>query len=269
MTKAAKVQQRMEQALLSGRDLAVRINGQDILQGCSLSVEEGELIALVGPNGAGKTTLLRCLAGAVNYSGSLSCGGRDLRAASPGDRASLIGYLPQNGQIHWPMRVRDVVALGRLPFGKHAQPGAPGEDDPVIRIMRESGIDHLSGRIAKTLSGGERARVLLARAIATQARVLLADEPLASLDPRYQLSTMETLRNYASAGRCVISVLHDIGMAVRFADCIVVMQDGRIAGTGSGIDLLQSGLLGDVFNVRFGSVFDGNGKLASLMVSNT
>lgn len=268
MKEAAIVQPGSGHNLLSCRDLSVRIDGQDILQRCCLSVGNGELIALIGPNGAGKTTLLRCVAGAMDYSGSLSCSGKDIRAVSPGDRAALIGYLPQNGQIHWPMRVRDVVALGRLPFGKHAQPRNLGKDDPVTRIMRDCGVDHLSRRIANTLSGGERARVLLARAMATQASVLLADEPLASLDPRHQLSTMEALRHYASTGRSVVAVLHDIGMAIRFADRVVVMQNGRIAGTGSGKDLLQCGLLEDVFRVRLEPFFDENGRLASLALGN-
>ncbi|MCC2095715.1 MAG: ABC transporter ATP-binding protein [Hyphomicrobiales bacterium] len=232
-----------------------------------MSVTVGDFVALIGPNGAGKTTLLRCLAGAIPYSGSVSCLGKDISRASASERAGLISYLPQNGLIHWPMKVRDIVELGRLPFVARSLHGSREAAGALPAIMQDCGIDHLADRIATELSGGERARVLLARAMATEARVLLADEPLASLDPKHQLSTMETLRRYARSGTGVIAVMHDIASSLRFANRIIVMQNGRIAGAGRGEDLLSTGLLDEVFQVRFKPGFDADGTLSTLAVT--
>lgn len=223
----------MTAPLLEARDLAVTIGGKKIIDKIALSLDPGRLIVLIGPNGAGKTTLLRAIAGLVPMTGSLLFGGVAIDTLSRRERAQKIAYLPQGHQVHWPLAARDVVALGRFPHGVGDPARMSATDAAIVdAAMIRTGTDGLADRIVQSLSGGERARVMLARVLAVEAPVLLADEPTASLDPHHQLAVMHDLKAEASRGALVIAVTHDLGLAARLGDDIVLMDGGRIARQG-------------------------------------
>ena len=166
-----------------------------VLRDISLSLPAGRLVALVGPNGAGKTTLLRALAGLVPSQGAIDVGGDALSSLPLRERARRFAYLPQGHVVHWPLPARDIVALGRYPHGA-TDPArlTPKDAEAVLRAMQATDVVEFSERRVTELSGGERSRVALARVLAVEAPVILADEPTASLDPRYQIDVMRNLR---------------------------------------------------------------------------
>lgn len=212
------------------------------LSDVSLALAPGELLGLIGPNGSGKSTLLHCLAGLLRPDGGVAFEGHDLLVMPPRQRAKMIGLMPQNGEIAWSLRVRDVVALGRLPW--------QDEDAAAIdRAMALAGVAVLAGRRVDELSGGEQARVWLARVLAGQPRLLLADEPIARLDLHYQCSVMDVLRDYARAGQGVIVAIHDLGLAARYCDSLCLLQDGRVRRQGRADEVLVAPLLTEVFGI--------------------
>lgn len=215
---------------LAVEGLDVALGGRAVVTDVSFACEAGHLIALVGPNGAGKTSLLRGLAGLVHSTGALRLGDVDLRALDPRARARAVAYLPQGHEAHWPLPARDIVALGRMPHGA-ADPTRLTQKDAaaVEQAMRLADVMGLADRPITRLSGGERARVAMARVLAVGAPLILADEPTAALDPRHQLEVMGVLRGAARAGATVIAVTHDLGLAARFADRVLVMAEGRLA----------------------------------------
>jgi iron complex transport system ATP-binding protein len=233
---------------LSIENVGVSLGGRPVLAGIDLSLQAGELVAMVGPNGAGKTTLLRAMAGLVAATGRLTLDGTELRLLSPAERARRIAYLPQGHVFHWPMPVADIVALGRLPRGAGADLSA-ADRAAVAGAMAATGIDAYADRPVTTLSGGERARVALARVLATEAAIILADEPTASLDPRYQLIVLGILKRHAEAGGTVLAVLHDLGLAAREADRLIVLDRGRIVAEGQPREVLTRARLAETFGV--------------------
>ena len=240
----------MSATILDVRGVSVALGGRTILSDVSLSVAAGELVAVVGPNGAGKTTLMRAAAGLVaRTAGEVSIGGTALDALSLRERAVRVAYLPQGHVFHWPLAVADVVALGRLPRGAGADLSA-ADRAAVNRAMAETGIAEYGSRAVTTLSGGERARVAIARVLATEAPLLLADEPTASLDPRYQMAVIEMLRRHASGEGAVVAVLHDLALAARHADRVVVVDGGRIVADGPPRAVLTPRLLAATFGVN-------------------
>ena len=225
------------------------LGGARILEGVDIAVGAGELVVLIGPNGAGKSTLLKGLAGLVRTAGDIAIGGVAAAAMSPRERALRMGYLEQGHTVHWPLGVREVVAIGRLPHMRGADLGVE-DRRAVAAAMEAAGISGLADRVVTTLSGGERARVALARVLATGAPILLADEPTTSLDLRYQLTVANLLRQRARDGGAVLAVLHDLTLAARFADRIVVLADGRIHADGGPRDVLTEAMLREVFHVE-------------------
>jgi iron complex transport system ATP-binding protein len=239
-----------EPFMLIAQEVGVTLSGRPVLGGVSLSLPAAQLVALVGPNGAGKTTLLRALAGLVSSTGSIEVGGERLSALALRERARRFGYLPQGHVVHWPLPARDVVALGRYPHGA-TDPGrlSPEDERAVTRAMQATNVNAFADRPVTELSGGERSRVALARVLAVEAPVVLADEPTASLDPRYQIDVMTTLRSAADRGVLVLVVTHDLGLAARFADTVLVLSGGRLVAQGTPQEALSEQLMADVFRV--------------------
>jgi iron complex transport system ATP-binding protein len=235
--------------ILRVTDLSVRLAGNLIIDGAALELRPGELTLLIGPNGAGKTTLMRALAGLIPADGSIELQGRPLGSFSSRDRARHIAYLPQGHVFHWPMNVAAVVALGRHPHADGFAPLSDADRAAVGRAVAATAIEPWAARTVTTLSGGERARVALARALATQAPILLADEPTMSLDPRHQLVVMELLARAAHDGGAVLAIVHDLMLAARFADRVVMMERGRLVAEGGPREVLTPERIAEVFAV--------------------
>lgn len=237
--------------LLAAEDVGVAYGGCPVVTGASFGLDAGRLVALVGPNGAGKTTLLRALGGLAPSTGRIAVAGKDLSALAPPERARRIAFLPQGHVVHWPLSARDVVALGRYPHGVN-DPARMGARDAAIvdEAMARTDATAFAGRQVTTLSGGERARVMLARVFAVGAPILLADEPTAALDPRHQIGIMIALKEEARRGALVIAVTHDLGLAARMADEVMVIDRGRIVARGAPRAVLTPTLLRDVYGVE-------------------
>ena len=237
-------------ALLTAQGLSVTLGGRAVLNDISLSLSAGHLVALLGPNGAGKTTLLRALAGLLPSQGEIHVGGDALASLPLRERARRFAYLPQGHVVHWPLPARDIVALGRYPHGATDPARLTQKDaEAVTRAMQATDVVGFSQRRVTELSGGERSRVALARVLAVEAPVMLADEPTASLDPRYQIDIMTNLRNAADGGMLVIVVTHDLGLAARFADTVLVISEGRLVSQGAPSEALSEQIMGDVFRI--------------------
>src|SRR5690606_30487141 len=215
------------------QSVSVAYGSRRALRPTSLEIETGDLVGLVGPNGAGKSSLLKAVAGVVPASGRVLWKREPLDTQTPLRRARTIAYLPQAPAAHWPMSVADVVALGRLPHGAPNRRRGPEDERAAAVALERSDAAHLADRRLDQLSGGERARVLLARALAVEAPVLLVDEPIQSLDPYHQLGIMGVLRDYARPGTLVIAVLHDLALAARFCSRIVLLDEGAVKADGA------------------------------------
>ena len=237
-------------AFLNTQSLSVTLAGRVVLRDVSLALSAGHLVALVGPNGAGKTTLLRALAGLVPSEGAIHVGGDALSSLSLRERARRFAYLPQGHIVHWPLPARDIIALGRYPHGA-TDPArlTPKDAEAVQRAMQAADVTRFAARRVTELSGGERSRVALARVLAVEAPVILADEPTNSLDPRHQIDVMKTLRTAADQGGLVMVVTHDLGLAARFADTIVVLSEGRLVSRGVPADALSEQVMAEVFRI--------------------
>jgi iron complex transport system ATP-binding protein len=236
---------------LSLKDVSVTVGDKAIVRSVTADLAPARLVALVGPNGAGKTTLLRALAGLIPMTGRVMLGNKELDALTSKERARRISYLPQGHQIHWPMPARDAVALGRYPHGG-TDPSRLSESDTriVTEAMRRTESLAFADSNVQTLSGGERARVMMARVFAVEAAVMLADEPMAALDPRHQLAIIEALRGEAERGALVIAVTHDIMLAARFAHQVLVMHEGALVASGDPATVFTPQLLADVYGVK-------------------
>jgi iron complex transport system ATP-binding protein len=237
-------------ARLTAQGVSVALSGRAVLRDISLSLALGHLVALVGPNGAGKTTLLRALAGLVPSDGAIHVGGDALPSLSLRERARRFAYLPQGHIVHWPLPARDIVALGRYPHGA-TDPArlTLGDSEAVLRAMQATDVMEFAARRVTELSGGERSRVALARVLAVEAPVILADEPTSSLDPRHQIDVMKTLRAAADRGTLVVVVTHDLGLAARFADTVLVLSDGRLVSQGAPAEALSEQVMANVFRI--------------------
>jgi iron complex transport system ATP-binding protein len=233
-----------------------------VLDDVDIELPAGALTGLVGPNGAGKSTLLRLLGGIDSPDdGGVFLAGKPLRTFSPMVRARHVAYLPQAAQPQWPLSGRDVVSLGRMPHGAGFDRLTPADLQAIDGAMQRTGTAVFAARRVDHLSAGERARLLLARALATQADVLLVDEPTAALDPGYQIETMAALRAEAARGVAVAVALHDLALAARWCDRLVLLAAGRLLAEGAPADVLQPDLLQQAYGVAFGFVEFGGHRL--------
>jgi iron complex transport system ATP-binding protein len=229
----------------------VQLGRRTVVSGISAELAPGALIGVIGPNGAGKSTLVRALLALVPLSGgTVRIDGRPIADIGRRDIARSLAYLPQGQTLHWPLSVERLVALGRLP---HLAPFSQGsaQDAAAIELaMVRADVIDLRARDATELSGGERARVMLARALAVGADGLVVDEPLASLDPGHQIDVMELLAGEARNGALVIAVLHDLTMAARYCDRILLIDQGELVADGTPTHVLTPERLAQVYGIR-------------------
>ncbi|AWI85077.1 ABC transporter [Alloyangia pacifica] len=224
-------------SLLSLHDLSVTLRGRSVFSGITLEIGAREVVGLIGPNGAGKTSLMRAALGLIPSGGRSS-----LSRLTPQQRAKAVAWMPQAREIAWPVKVEDLVALGRLPHGDHAR-------DPVEAAIAKMGLEGLRKRRATNLSGGEQARALLARALAQETPLLMADEPTAGLDPAHQIATMEVFGALAAEGHGVLLSLHDIGLAARHCTRLVMLAERRLLADGPPEEVLTDALLARGFGI--------------------
>ncbi len=245
---------------LAAENIQVSHGAQPVLDHMSLEVRAGELLVLLGPNGAGKTSLLSCLAGhLVPTAGNISLGGTSLHKIHPLQRAQKIGYLPQSGDVHWALAARTVVELGRLPHRGKFAGLSPADHAAVASALTATDTAQFSARAITELSGGERARVLLARVLAGEPAYILADEPLTHLDPAHQLDVLFLMQQAARRGIGVCLVLHDLSLAARFADRLALLHQGRVAALGTASQVLTPENLADVYGIAATVHCDGDG----------
>ena len=234
---------------IDGLDAA--LGERKVLHSIDARIEPGMLVGVIGPNGAGKSTLARAISGLIKpLAGQVQLDDVPVGGLSRAALARRIAYLPQGQTVHWPLTVERLVALGRLP---HLAPlSALGKNDRIAieRAMDRSEINILRDRIVTELSGGERARALIARALAVEAPVLIADEPLAALDPGHQLQIMTLLKAEAAAGVLVIAILHDLAMAARFCDRLLLIHEGRLVADGAPSAVLTADHLHTCYDIR-------------------
>ena len=223
----------------------VRLAGLTVLDGASFAVSPGEIVGVLGPNGAGKTTLLRALLGLARLeTGTARLGGRDVAGLSDAERAPLAGYLPQERRIAWSLPAWRIAALGAVD-----RPTALART-AAFSALERVGLSALAERGVLEMSGGERARVLLARLLTVAAPLLVADEPAAGLDADAQLMVMDLLREEATRGRAVVVTLHDLSLAARACDRLVVLLRGRVVADGPPETALTPRILAEVFGLR-------------------
>lgn len=235
-------------SLLSVSDLRASLGGKPVLKGLSFDIGAGEFVGLIGPNGAGKSTLLRAALGLVHSEGHIAVGGRE--ALSIRERAHHIAYLPQERDIAWAVSVEMLVSLGRAPHGSAFASLSPEDIKVIGRAMRRMEIETFRDRPATELSGGEKARVLIARALAQDAPLLLADEPTAGLDPSHQITLMRTFAELASEGRAVVASMHDLGLAARWCSRLILLDHGVVVADGPPRTVLTAERLRSVYGVE-------------------
>ena len=237
--------------MLTAENLEVRRDARCVLQGIGLQLRAGEIFGVLGPNGAGKSTLLGALCGELAIStGQVLLADRPLHEWPSRERAQRLAVLPQQSSLSFGFRVEEVVAMGRLPHGE----GRKADLRVVGQALAAADASHLQGRSYLTLSGGERQRVHLARVLAqlwpgAEGQVLLLDEPTAALDPLHQHSILQAVRGFAEQGAAVLVILHDLNLAARYCDRLMLLHEGRAHLQGSVDEVLQAQPLHDVFGL--------------------
>lgn len=240
---------------LNAQEVSFARDGNHILDNVGMQLSAGEMVGLIGPNGAGKSSLLRVMAGlqrADSGKVTLSRGGVDkklLNDFSGRERAQILAYLPQQEVPAWPLQVEHLVGLGRAPWHTPLTGKSPRDKQAIERALDQTELQSLRQRIVTTLSGGELQRTLLARVFAGEPKVILADEPIAALDPYHQLHMMELLAEHAQQGGAVLAALHDLSLAARFCSRLVLLHRGKIVADGRPIDVLTTENLQQVYGI--------------------
>jgi len=252
-------------APLTAHDLSVRLGGRDLLTGLEVSLAPAQVTCIVGPNGVGKSTLMACLAGLRRSTlGEVRLGGEPLLRMGAMARARRIGFLPQTPEIAWPIDAEALITLGRTPHGTSGRTAA--DRIAIARAMAATEVEAFAGRRVDTLSGGERARVLIARALAGEPEWLLADEPLTGLDPGHQLDACGLFRTLAHEhGRGVVLTLHDLPLALRLADTVLVLAEGRMLASGPPQTTLTPEVIRQAYGVEARLVPGHHGPMLELI----
>lgn len=237
-------------SLLRVENLSVTRQKRTVLSNVSFNVKQGEFIGLIGPNGAGKSTLLRAILAQLPYQGKAEINGQDSAQISSSERAQLLSYIAQDREIGWNVSVETLVRLGRLArLPRFA--GVSAQDQQLVNdAMAALQVQHLRDKPARQLSGGEQARVLIARALAQDAPVMLADEPVAGLDPAHQLGLMQSFRDLAAQGKSIICTLHDLGLAARWCSRLILLKEGRLIADGAPANILTAEMIRDLYGVE-------------------
>ncbi len=240
-------------SLIEARSLSARYGANLALDGLDADVAAGEVVAVLGENGSGKSSLLKVLARVLAPSGGeLRFDGRPLESIARRETARRIAYVPQSVDLVFPIRSLDLVLQGRAPHGRAFVAESPGDRRHALEAMRACDVENLADRDAAALSGGERRRVFLARALAQEAEVWLLDEPTSGLDPRHRLEYLETLwRVHGERRTTVLLVTHEIGLAADLASRVLLLKSGRTVAQGSRAEVLTPGNLSRAFGVRF------------------
>ncbi len=224
------------------------LDGRAIVKTVSMEVHPGEVLALVGPNGAGKSSILSLLAGDVHAtSGTAFLGDKDVTKYRPDEASRLRSVLMQANQVSFPFSVWEIVEMGRAPWGR--TPRIAEDDEAIEEALNLADVGHLSERRFNQLSGGERARVSLARVLAQRTPLVLLDEPTAALDLKHQESVMRTIRDLADQGRGVVVVVHDLSVAAGYADRVAMVVEGRLEATGSPAEVIVADRVSRVYGV--------------------
>jgi iron complex transport system ATP-binding protein len=232
---------------VEAKAVTVRLAGRVILDAASCRAERGRITAVIGPNGAGKSTLLKTMAGLLpRQSGAVEIDGRALEALDRSELARELAYLPQERAVHWPLTAQAIVALGRLP---HRAGPRSNDAAAIAAAMQAMDVAGFAERPVSQLSGGERARVLVARALAQESRILVADEPTAGLDPAHALELFAIFGRLAAEGRAVVIALHDLTLAARFCHHVVLLVAGRVAAAGPAASIMTPEPLSKAFGV--------------------
>ncbi|WP_436124865.1 ABC transporter ATP-binding protein [Aminobacter sp. LjRoot7] len=245
--------------LLDVQDLTASLGNRPVLKGVSFSIMAGEFVGLIGPNGAGKSTLLRALLGLTPAEGAVALGPLDAAHVTTKERARHMAYVAQEREIAWAVPVEMLVGLGRSPYRPSFASLGLADRNAIDTAMRKMEVDGFRDRAATELSGGEKARVLIARALAQETPLLLADEPTAGLDPLHQITLMRLFADLAAGGRSVVASLHDLGLAARWCTRLLLIDAGRIVADGTPAEVLTARTLRDVYGVEafFGETAGG------------
>ena len=235
---------------LSLCNIGLSITNKVILESINLELNSGELVVLLGANGAGKSSLLRSALGLAQVrTGESLIDEQLVTTLSSANRAKKVAYLPQKRPLAWPIKVFDVVSLGRYAYGVNLGRLKNDDLESVESAITSCGLEQLRNRRVDTLSGGEAARVHVARAFAANAALLLADEPTAALDPKHQLDVMQLIRRYVDMGGGALVVGHEASLAARFADRLIWMRDGRIVADGTVKETMTAAMMAEIYGV--------------------
>ncbi|QLK26052.1 heme ABC transporter ATP-binding protein [Natrinema zhouii] len=244
-----RIHQDIDPATITVENCSLSFGELEVLEDVSLAVEPGEFVGFVGPNGAGKTTLLRAISGALEPdSGTVAIGGDDIHELSSRASSRLVSVVPQDTTLSFSFPVRDVVEMGRHPHRSRFSSATPEDRAAVDRALERTRTTELADRPIDEISGGQRQRVVLARAIAQETPVMLLDEPTGSLDVNHQIETLELVRELVDEGRTVCAAIHDLDLAARYCDRLVMLADGDVYRNGPPSDVLTGDALGDVFD---------------------
>jgi iron complex transport system ATP-binding protein len=232
-------------------DLTVRLGGTTVLDDLTTRVDQGRFVGLIGPNGAGKTTLLRTVAATLTPdSGSVHVGGEDVHRLSSRASSRLVAVVPQETQLAFDFDVRDVVEMGRTPYRTRLRNPTQSTRSAVERAMERTEVTELAARSIRSVSGGERQRVLLARALAQDTPVLALDEPTANLDINHQARTLELVRDLVDEGKTILAAIHDLNLAARYCDELQLLSQAEIVASGPPDAVLTSANLEDAFETN-------------------